>query len=85
MKKFIVIVIAAIMTFALSVPVFANTELGLEEELPNDEEESPKEEELPKDETEKDENDEIFGRPLTDEEKQAIEDYFNSMQENGNS
>ena len=60
-------------------------ELGLEEELPNDEEESPKEEELPKDETEKDENDEIFGRPLTDEEKQAIEDYFNSMQENGNS
>ena len=60
-------------------------ELGLEEELPNDEEESPKEEELPKDETEKDEYDKQFGRPLTDEEKQAIEDYFNSMQENGNS
>lgn len=42
-------------------------------------------EELPKDETEKDEYDKQFGRPLTDEEKQAIEDYFNSLQGNKNS
>ena len=48
-------------------------------------EEPPKEDdELPKDEW-GDLEDKNFGRPLTDEEKQAIEDYFNSLQGNKNS
>ena len=54
-----------------------------EEELPKGEDELPNEEELPG--WWGDLYDESFGRPLTDEEKQAIEDYFNSLQGNGNS